>query len=248
MSKAYSKFRLWAKRQLHKGQVRFCPVCSSNLSHFQPTGVERRSEALCPVCNAYERHRLIWLYFQRCTDLFSPPHKKMLHVAPEPFFADRLQQNPYLIYISGDLFDSRVMTHLDINRLPYPDQCFDIIYASHVLEHIPDDRQAMRELVRVLKPGGWAILQVPLDPERTITYEDFSIIAPEAREKAFGQRDHVRIYGLDYWTRLQEAGFQVKIDKFIEQLDQAEISRFGLMATEDVYFCSKEKSSLQKID
>ena len=248
MSNIYSQLRFWAKRQRYKGQARFCPVCASNLSHFLPAGLEMRPDALCPICGSYERHRLIWLYFQRCSDLFTAPHKKMLHFAPEPFFARQLQRDPYLTYISGDLFDARVTTHLDITRLPYSDQSFDVIYASHVLEHIPDDRLAMRELLRVMKPCGWAILQVPLDPQRANTYEDFSITTPEDRENAFGQRDHVRIYGQDYQDRLQEAGFQVKVDQFAAQLDQKEIDRLGLMVGEDVYFCTKQEASLQKLD
>jgi hypothetical protein len=235
-----SKLPLRVKYQLYRGTARFCPICETNLSRFLPGGFILRPEAYCPICGSLERHRLIWMYFRQRTDLFASCQKRMLHLAPEPFFTIRLQQHPYINYVSGDLFSRDVMINLDLTKIPYPDRCFDVIYASHVLEHIPDDQIAMKELVRVLKPDGWAILQVPIDMTREVTYEDFSIVTPAEREKAFGQPNHVRIYGRDYRERLKKAGFCVKVDDLTGTLSQAEVKRFGLIEAEDIYFCTTQ--------
>lgn len=131
------------------------------------------------------------------------------------------------------------MEKIDITDIPYADNTFDVIICSHVLEHIPEDRKAMLELFRVLKKGGWAILQVPLDSTRNVTFEDPNITNPKEREKYFGLRDHVRIYGLDYKNKLELAGFRVKVDKYAESLGTQIIEKFGLLKDEDIYFCEK---------
>lgn len=128
---------------------------------------------------------------------------------------------------------------MDLTMTPWRDASFDAILCNHVLEHIPDDRQAMRELFRVLRPGGWAILQVPMDTRRATTFEDPTIVSPKARERAFGQADHVRIYGLDYKARLESVGFVVSVDPFVRELPVAVRTRFALTPEEDVYFCVK---------
>jgi SAM-dependent methyltransferase len=130
------------------------------------------------------------------------------------------------------------MVEMDVTSIQYPDDCFDVIYCSHVLEHVPDDRAAIRELYRVLKPGGWAILQVPISADAT--FEDPTVTDPDARERLFGQDDHVRRYGPDYADRLAAAGFLVSVDGFVRELDDREITHFGLERSEDVYFCRKE--------
>ena len=129
------------------------------------------------------------------------------------------------------------MVKMDITDIQYPDASFDVIVCYHVLEHVPDDRLAMREMRRVLKPGGWAILQSPLRVELEKTYEDFSITAPEERERAFGQRDHVRLYGRDYEQRLQESGWIVERDNFARRMDAAKRARYSVDADEDIYLC-----------
>jgi SAM-dependent methyltransferase len=128
---------------------------------------------------------------------------------------------------------------MDITDIPLDDGSFDMIVCSHVLEHVPDDRKAMRELFRVLRPGGWAVLQSPLDPARPHTYEDWSITAPQERQRAFGQHDHVRIYGRDYGDRLEEAGFRVERVNHLARLGPAAAVRYGLPAQEDIYVCHK---------
>ena len=216
-----------------------CLVCESYVSGFLVFGVIPRPNAKCPVCGSLERHRLIWLYFRERTNLFRDK-LKMLHIAPEGQISKLLKGLPNLEYISADIVPGKAMVQMDITAINYPDESFDVIYASHVLEHIPDDRKAMRELYRVLKPGGWAILQVPIWGEKTI--EDPTITSPEEREKVFGQHDHVRRYGWDnkYKERLEKTGFIVKTDSFVKTLDKKLIDQYALMATEDIYFCRKK--------
>jgi len=130
---------------------------------------------------------------------------------------------------------------MDLTDIPYPDGFFDAVYCSHVLEHIPDDQRAMKELCRVLSVSGWAILQVPLDLNREKTFEDDSIQPPDERERAFGQFDHVRVYGKDYITRLEEAGFKVMVEDFVCRFTENEVHRLGLDPTERIYFCTKQR-------
>jgi SAM-dependent methyltransferase len=144
----------------------------------------------------------------------------------------------YLDYLSADLEPRNAMIVMDITNIQYPNGTFDVILCSHVLEHVPDDRKALSELFRVLRPGGWAILQVPI--VAAATFEDPSVTDPEEREKLFGQHDHVRNYGLDYRDRLADAGFSVTVDGFVRDLDEVETQRLGLMRHEDVYFCRKD--------
>ena len=144
----------------------------------------------------------------------------------------------YIDYLSADLDPRKAMTVMDITDIHHPDGSFDVILCSHVLEHIPDDRKALSEFFRVLKPGGWAILQVPIMADTT--FEDFSVTDPKEREKLFGQHGHVRSYGLDYGDRLTEAGFSVTVDGFVRDLGEAEIQRQGLTSHENVYLCAKD--------
>jgi hypothetical protein len=222
----------------HFGLTRYCPCCKSYLRRFSACGLIPRLEAQCPLCGSLERHRLICLYVTRKTDLFDRRRKKMLHVAPEPPLSHLFRKARSVDYISADLFAPHAMVKMDITDIRYPDNTFDVIYCSHVLEHVAEDRRAMREFCRVLKPGGWAILQVPI--QGNITLEDSTVIEPQERQRLFGQYDHVRQYGLDYKERLVDAGFSVKVDGFVRELDEYMIRRLGLMRKEDVYFCRKE--------
>jgi SAM-dependent methyltransferase len=160
-------------------------------------------------CNSLERHRLVWLYFEKMTDLFDGAPKTMLHVAPEPMIQGLLKERLASGYLTADLFSPAAMVKMDITDIQYGDDTFDVIYCSHVLEHVPDDRRAMREFRRVLKPHGWAVLLVPIVISRT--FEDPSITDPAERAKLFGQHDHVRI-----WPRLcrsaQRSGLQGQAD------------------------------------
>lgn len=171
----------------------------------------------------------------RQTDLLDGRRKKLLHIAPEPQMSLLFRRVENIEYLSADLCDPRAMVRMDITDIHYPDDTFDIVYCSHVLEHIPDDRKAMRELHRVLRPGGWAILQVPIASGST--FEDRSVTNSQERERLFGQHDHVRRYGLDYQDRLREAGFDVTIDGYARGMRDPTIRRFGLDRTEDIFLC-----------
>jgi SAM-dependent methyltransferase len=223
----------------YAGDRKVCPCCGGKFREFLTYGVDPRPEVMCPRCSSLERHRLLWLYLQNKTNFFRDS-LKVLHIAPEQWFQKKFKALPNLDYLSSDLEAEWAMEKMDLTDIHYPEASFDVILCNHVLEHIPDDAKAMRELYRVLKPGGWAILQVPLDPKRATTYEDFSITSPQEREKAFGQFDHVRVYGQDYGDRLAAAGFNVKRDRYVqEDLSEAERQTYALRAEEDIYFCSK---------
>jgi SAM-dependent methyltransferase len=225
---------------LYRGNRRECPVCGGRFRGFLPFGLVRRQDARCPGCGSLERHRLLWLYLERQTDLFAA-RRRVLHVAPEPLIGQRLASLPNLRYVSIDLDSPRAMVRMDATRLGFRDGVFDVILCFHVLEHVPDDRAAMGELHRTLKPDGIAILQTPFDPARTNTYEDGSIRSPAARERAFGQRDHVRIYGQDYEQRLIDAGFAVESVDVARRLPDGG-QRHGLDPEERLTVCRHDRA------
>ena len=235
--------RTLVRRAQFVGTRRYCACCGSYLRSFAACprpprpGRTTRADALCPVCGALERHRLAVKYLKTRTDLWDGRPKRLLHVAPERQLSALLARIPQATYVSVDLMSKRAMVRADVTRLSFPDQCFDVIYCSHVLEHVPDDAAAMRELRRVLQPSGWAILQVPV--LRDMTFEDASITTPEGRLAAFGQHDHVRMYGKDYADRLRAAGFSVMVDSFAAELPEPLRRRWGVAASEDIYLCQR---------
>jgi len=188
----------------------YCPVCEKS-SKFQSYNKNKpRPNARCGHCGSLERHRLVWRFFQLRTNLFDGEPKRMLHVAPEWGFQSRLKKRLGGGYVSADSDPdkAKAMVQIDVMDLMFRDGWFDVVYCSHVLEHVKDDRAALRELRRVLAPGGWAVFMVPIIAERT--WEDPSITDPAERLKHFGQKDHVRAYGLDFVDRLTEAGFNAR--------------------------------------
>lgn len=225
-----------------------CVCCDKSFITFLPFGLVKRANALCPNCGSLERHRFHWYYFKNETTLFSGNTKrlKLLHVAPETIFYNQFIKNDQVDYVPCDKFEEGYENtyppktiDVDITNIQFEENSFDVIYCSHVLEHVPEDVKAMKELYRVLKPGGWAMLQVPLDKNRNKTYEDFTITDPKKREKAFGQYDHVRIYGNDYKDRLRSAGFSVKVVHYIQNFTEGEIFQNGFMKSEDIFICTK---------
>lgn len=222
----------------YHGKDRLCPICGHSSRKFGASGSPPRPDAQCMFCGALERHRLVWHYFEAKTNLFDEKPKKVLHVAPEKFFEKRLRKRLGKNYITADLFDPQAMVKMDVTDIQYPDNYFDVIYCSHVLEHVLDDRKAMREFYRTLKPGGWAILLVPITTETT--FEDPTIVNPSDRLRVFGQGDHVRRYGADYVDRLRESGFNVKVSYASDLLQDAEIEKMGLtLASGEIYYCTK---------
>ena len=196
-----------------------------------------RLSARCPVCGAHERHRLIWLYCHARTDLFDGRPKRLLHVAPEPCLTRELRRVDALEYVGADLERRHATVRMDVTAILFGDASFDVILCNHVLEHVPEDRKAMRELLRVLKPGGWAIMQVPIKGETT--QEDATVTSAAERTRLYGQHDHVRQYGRDYAERLRAAGFLVEVDPFAAGLTPSQRERYGVLADEELYRCAR---------
>ncbi|NEU76747.1 SAM-dependent methyltransferase [Hassallia byssoidea VB512170] len=219
-----------------------CPCCNGSFRKFLPAGIHARQNAECPKCFSLERHRLLWLYLQNHTNLLSEK-LKVLHFAPEFQLYRLIRKLPNLDYITADLSAPRVMVNVDITDIQFEDNSFDVIICNHVLEHVTDDRKAMRELHRILRHNGWAILQVPLVGTQQETFEDPSVVSPEDRERLFGQKDHLRLYGRDYKNRLEEAGFKVQVDDYLKKLGSAKCEKYRLESDdsncEDIYFCTK---------
>jgi SAM-dependent methyltransferase len=220
------------------GWQRYCPICESSARKFLGFGRPPRSDARCPWCDSLERHRLLWCYFQRMTDLFDGRRKTMLHFAPEPGLEPHLSAALGPLYITADLTSTTVRERMDVTRIGHPNDSFDVIYCSHVLEHVDDDRRAMAELFRVLKPSGWAVLLVPITAEKT--FEDPAVTDPQERLRLFGQEDHVRRYGPDYVDRLETAGFLVRRVAPADFLSPRDIRRMAVtVAAGDIFHCTK---------
>jgi SAM-dependent methyltransferase len=216
-----------------------CPCCGECFEKFQTH--KQRENAKCPRCKARERHRLLWLYLKNKTNLFHD-NLRVLHFAPEPWFK-ALSTLPNLDYLSADLEPGRAMIAMDITRILLRDHSVDAIICSHVLEHVIDDRRAMREMYRVLSTGGWAIILVPIRSTQQKTLEDPAVVSPEERTRLFGQADHCRRYGSDVQSRLEETGFAVKREDYTRELSEQAIKRYGLKPLHGgpIYLCTKPR-------
>jgi SAM-dependent methyltransferase len=193
---------------LLRGNEVHCPVCAGDFRRFR--AFRGRPNALCPRCGSLERHRAAKAILESQTNLFTD-HLRVLHFAPEPGLSKLLRLAPNLDYETADLEPGLADRVVDITAIDAADGAFDVILCSHVLEHIPDDGQAMREIRRVLSPAGWAFLVVPFDATRTAVFEDPSIVTREDRLAAFGQEDHVRWYSAaGFEERLRKAGLSVR--------------------------------------
>ena len=208
------------------------PIDGKSYRKFLPYGYgKQRENALSPGTLSLERHRQMWLYLQNETDFFTNKYK-VLHIAPEQEFLRKFKKMKNLDYISADLYSPIVDVKADILDLPFEDESFDIVFCNHVLEHIVDDKKAMSELFRVMKKGGWGILQVPMKNSLEKTYEDFTITDPKEKQKHFGQYDHVRWYGMDYFERLQSVGFETDINFYSRKFSSDLRKKFALMENE----------------
>lgn len=227
---------------LYKGNKVECPVCERSFSKFLSYGseVKHRENVLCPYDLTLERHRLMWLYLKNESNFFKE-QLEVLHIAPEQCFHKRFKSQKNINYLTGDLVSPIADLHFDLHNIPLADNKFDVVFCNHVLEHVEDAMQCMKELNRVMKPGGWGIFQVPQDFSLEKTYEDPSITDPEEREKHFWQKDHVRLFGKDYPEWLKRAGFQ--IDGYIpsDHFSTEDIERYRLMKNEILYIARKTK-------
>lgn len=234
----------WAARLLsifYIGNKVECPVCNSKYRKFLPYGrnTSSRENALCPSCLSLERHRLMALYMKRKTNFYTA-NLKVLHVAPEYCFIDRFERMKNLDYITADIESPLAKVKMDIHQIPFPDNTFDVAFCNHVMEHVDDYILAMSELHRVLKPGGWALIQSPQDMKYEVTYEDPTITDPKEREIHFLQNDHLRLFGRNYGRELEKGGFKVTEDRFVmDELSKAEVLHYSLPGEEIVYFCQK---------
>jgi SAM-dependent methyltransferase len=229
----------------HWGGRNHCPVCRANLRGFSPDPRTGRPDAMCPVCGAMERHRFIWRYLEEETPL-GRAELRVLHAAPETCFEQRIRALPGVAYVTMDLEREDVMVKADLQKLDFEDGAFDLVICNHVLEHVADDRAAMRETFRVLGPGGRAIVSVPgPDPavgfprelERTV--EDPAVRTPEQRRRRYGHPGHVRQYGRDLAERLRAVGYRVRFTAYGADFDPTEKARLGVYDSYPIYDCTR---------
>lgn len=227
---------------LYKGNNVECPVCERSFRKFLSYGsaVAQRENVLCPYDLTLERHRLMWLYLKEHSDFLTADKLDVLHIAPEQCFYKRFKEQKNLNYLTGDLVSPLADLHFDLHSIPLEENRFDVVFCNHVLEHVDDALQCMKELYRVMKPGGWGIFQVPQDFSREITYEDATITSPEEREKHFWQKDHVRLFGKDYPEWLRKAGFEVEEFRQESNYSKELIQRYRLQPEEILYIARKK--------
>ena len=211
-----------------KGTTYTDPIDGKSFQKFLPYGYgKQRENVLSPSTLSLERHRLLWLYLKNETNFFTTP-KRVLHFAPEQAFYKRFKKIKHFDYVTTDLNSPIATVKADICNLPFESNSFDVILCNHVLEHILDDTKAMQELYRVMKPSGMGVFQIPQDLKRETTFEDHSITDKKERAKIFGQYDHVRIYGKDYFEKLRTIGFKVDEVDYTATLSDQDIDRYRL--------------------
>ena len=222
-----------------KGDKFTDPIDGKSFRSFLPYGYgKQRNNVLSPSTLSLERHRLLWLYLQNETDFFTK-ELKVLHFAPEQAFYKRFRKQKNLNCTTTDLESPLADVKADICDLPFEDNSFDFILCNHVLEHIPDDKKAMQELYRILKPGGIGVFQIPLDLNREFTFEDDSIVDKAERAEVFGQYDHVRVYGRDFFDKLRAVGFKVDEVDYTNNLGPELVQKYCLEPGEIIPVCYK---------
>jgi SAM-dependent methyltransferase len=226
---------------LYKGNSVTCNVCKKSFRKFLSYGskVAHRENVLCPYDLTLERHRLMWYYLENNSTFFTQKNLKLLHIAPEQCFHKKFKVQKNLSYLTGDLESPIADLHFDLHDIPLEENSFDVIFCNHVLEHVQDDHKCMSELFRIMKPGGWGVFQVPIDWSRKNTYEDPNIISLEDREQHFWQKDHVRLYGLDYPNKLEAAGFKVEAFDYHQYIDIEKQESYRFHKDEILYILRK---------
>lgn len=229
-------------RPFYIGNAVECPICGGHFRKFLPYGYGKATDnRLCPKCLSLERHRLLWLYLKNRTDFFTAP-LKVLHFAPEQPFLKRFRRLKNLNYTTADLDSPIADLCLDVTNINLPDNSYDVVICNHVLEHVDHVQNAFSEIKRILKPKGWAILMVPINPN-VDTFEDPTVTDPKERQRLFGQYDHVRQFGRDYAQILTKAGFHVIEDKFYYNFTEEQRQRMRLARVGEEVICRCEKIS-----
>jgi SAM-dependent methyltransferase len=230
---------------LYLGKGKQCPLCGCQRRKFLPYGyVTSRENALCPNCLSLERHRLLWLWLVRESDIGrgAMALPKMLHIAPEVALMRKFKKMYASTpdrYVTADLESPLADMHFDVQQIPLEAESFDAIICNHIMEHVEDDGKALRELYRIMRRGGWGVILSPVELEREKTFEDDTITDPAERTRIFGQYDHRRIYGRDYAARLREAGFEVYDIDYKNELSKAEQELYAL-PTDHLYIVCKQ--------
>ena len=223
-----------------KGDTYTDPIDGKSFKSFLPYGYgNQRDNVLSPSTLSLERHRLLWLYLKNETNFFTD-NLKILHFAPEQCFLKRFKSLENIDYTTTDLESPIADVKADICNLPFEDNSYDVILCNHVLEHIPDDAKAMQELFRVLKPGGWGVFQIPQDLSREATFEDDNITDKKERAEIFGQYDHVRVYGHDYFDKLRAIGFTVEEVDYTNEISASDVEKYCLAKGELIPLVRKE--------
>lgn len=229
-------------RPFYIGNKVECPVCGGHFRKFLPYGYgEAADNRMCPKCLSLERHRLLWLYLKEKTGFFTD-NLKVLHFAPEQPYLKRFRALKNLDYTTADLDSPIADLHLDVTKIDLPDNQYDVVICNHVLEHVDDVNKAFSEIKRILKPGGWAVLLVPINPN-VDTWEDPTITDPEERRLNFGQYDHVRQFGRDYAQVLEKAGFTVDADRLYYELTDEQRGRMKLARKGEELVYAVQKNS-----
>lgn len=215
------------------------PIDNRKYKKFLPYGYgKERSNAFSPGTLSLERHRALYLYLTRKTDVFTRKIS-MLHIAPERSLGNIFRKQANIDYISADLLSPWAMVHFDAHAIPYRDNTFDVVIANHILEHVQDDIRVMAEMYRVMKPGGFGVFQVPLDESLAATRQDPFLRDEVEQNRLFGQKDHVRYYGIDYLKRLESVGFKVENIHLGDVLPDIDFERYGVYPGESIPVCYK---------
>jgi len=224
----YSRLGTFILPIIYAGRKVCCPLCKKHFRKFMPYGhLIIRKNALCPNCLALERHRQIWLYIEKKTNLLQSSGS-ILHIAPEMAFIHSFRKFHNINYVTGDIESPWANIKMDVQDIPFKNDIFDVFICNHVLEHIENDMLALKELHRILKPGGWGIITCPQNFSKEKTFEDKNITTPEEREKYFGQKDHLRVYGRDFPERMQISGFEVETIESRSVFTPEEIHHYAL--------------------
>lgn len=249
---AFDNWKFSREAEKHRGEHYECLFCGFRSKDLASLGIDSPAArkyktigmgvrpGMCWKCRAKDKEKLVYLYLRDVEKIFDGHPLRLLHIAPENIIARRILPVSSIDYVCGDFFAKGYMyppyvQNMNVLELPCRDEEFDMVICNHVMEHIEDDRKAMRELYRVLKKGGKGIIQVPMSKEIEKTLEDSTVKTEKERLEKFGQKDHLRLYGTDYKERLEECGFKVELIHFSDEI----IDRYGLDKNEDLYICHK---------